>query len=322
MSDRPASDNDDFLSFANARELYPSTMLILDQVSSQWPEHTSFIRRRFANDNAAFMARSEILANDILQLTNDKLAEFCANYRWMCDQFVKEELFFRRNKRYRLSTLKEARESVYDNPDFMERYMSGLLISQVLWRNHTSVIDSYITNFLGACETPFRHLEVGPGHGLFLHRAATHQFCKAAHGWDISKTSLQATAAALSVLNSDSKVRLEHRDVASADAAGADFDTVVISEVLEHVEQPDAVLEGLVRVIHPGGRIFLNVPVNSPAPDHIYLWRTPEDVVSLVSAAGLDIIETHLFPATGVTLEQARKAEITISTVITAQRKN
>lgn len=318
----PNTDTDTLLPITGARDRYPSIMRILEEVSTLWPAHTSFIQRRFVGDSEDFLARSETLADDILQLTGPRLAEFCADYKWMCDEFVKEELFFRRNKRYRLSTLQEAQESVYDNPGFMKRYMCGLLISQILWRNHTSVIDAFVTDFLGGRNATFRHLEVGPGHGLFLHRAANNPHCEAAHGWDISKTSLDATAAALTALESGNKVNLEHRDVAAADAAGADFDTVVISEVLEHVEQPDVVLEGLRRVMRPGGRIFINVPVNSPAPDHIYLWRTPEDVIELVRAARLDVVQTHLFPATGVTLEQARKMALTISTVIIAERND
>jgi len=300
----------------------PSIARIVAGVSEQWAEHATFIERRFANDDPAFLSHCESLADDILQLTGENLAEYCADYRWMCDEFVKEEIFFRRNKRYRLSTLREAQESVYDNPEFMKRYMFGLLISQILWRNHASVFDSYLVDFLGPQKQTFRHLEVGPGHGLFLHHAANHPLCEAAHGWDISDTSLGTTEHALSALKSDHKVKLERRDIAQDDTHDHEFDTVVASELLEHVEQPESVLDGLIRVMRPGGQIFINVPVNSPAPDHIYLWTSPGDVIAMIENAGLEVIRSHQFPATGVSLEQARKARLTISTVIIGRRPN
>ena len=50
-----------------------------------------------------------------------------------------------------------------------------------------------------------------------------------------------------------------------ADAAGLPFadgtiDTVIMNDAMEHVDEPAAVLQELVRVLAPGGRIFLNFP--------------------------------------------------------------
>jgi ubiquinone/menaquinone biosynthesis C-methylase UbiE len=42
--------------------------------------------------------------------------------------------------------------------------------------------------------------------------------------------------------------------------AGASFDTVVASSVLEYVPELDATLKELVRVLRPGGRLFATVP--------------------------------------------------------------
>src|SRR3712207_7808068 len=54
----------------------------------------------------------------------------------------------------------------------------------------------------------------------------------------------------------------------------------VISEVLEHLEQPGQALAFLRDCMTADGRIFINVPLNSPSPDHIYLLSSPEDVRS------------------------------------------
>jgi trans-aconitate methyltransferase len=113
------------------------------------------------------------------------------------------------------------------------------------------------------------------------------------------------------------RARLECRD-ALADGAGEAFDTLVLSEVLEHVEDPLAVLSALHGRLAPGGRLFVNVPINSPAPDHIYLLQTPEEAESLVGRAGFHVEAVHLFPVAGYTAEKALRHRVTVSVVVIA----
>jgi hypothetical protein len=72
--------------------------------------------------------------------------------------------------------------------------------------------------------------------------------------------------------------------------------------------------------MRPGAALWIHVPVNSPAPDHIYLLRTPEDAVELVRRAGFEPVDTAFYPMTGQSLERARKHAFTISVVIAARR--
>ena len=57
----------------------------------------------------------------------------------------------------------------------------------------------------------------------------------------------------------------------------------------------------------------MNAPVNSPAIDHIYLFRTPEDLVSLVKAAGFEVESVRIAPASGFSEAKARKLGLSIS---------
>jgi hypothetical protein len=82
----------------------------------------------------------------------------------------------------------------------MSRYMNGLLASQVWWQNHTEVLRFFRDTFIAGNPDAFTHLEVGPGHGLFLHLAALSPKCRVATGWDISEASLVGTRAAVETL--------------------------------------------------------------------------------------------------------------------------
>src|SRR5207253_3081970 len=122
---------------------------------------------------------------------------------------------------------------------------------------------------------PYHHLEVGPGHGLLLYFAAKDPHAASVTGWDVSEGSLAATGRALKTIGVEQRVELVCQDVFDAGGANPRFDSVVVSEVLEHLENPLDALKSLKGWMRPNARIWVNMPVNSPAPDHLYLLRTP-----------------------------------------------
>jgi 2-polyprenyl-3-methyl-5-hydroxy-6-metoxy-1,4-benzoquinol methylase len=294
---------------------HPSLERLMLTLLEVWPEHEKFLRKRFVSVELAWPERVAAL---VLRLAGADLPRVAADYRWMCDRVMEEELHFRRTGNYRLQTFAEARREVYDDDAYMARFMNGLLLSQVLWSNHTAVMETYVDHFLAAAPPRYRHLEVGPGHGLLLSFAAKDPRASRVTAWDLSAASLDATRHALAALEAP-RAELVARDLFGEPVDGDVFDTIVISEVCEHLEDPERALTGLRRVLSPEGRIFVNVPVNSPAPDHIYLLRTPEEAVDLVARSGFEPTETRFFPATGYTLEQARKKDLTISCVVVAR---
>ncbi len=92
-----------------------------------------------------------------------------------------------------------------------------------------------------------------------------------------------------------------------------------MSEILEHLEDPVGALRAAAAWMRPGGWLWINVPVNSPAPDHIFLLRTPEEAVELVRAAGFTPVDTAFYPMTGRTLDETRRENLTISVIVTAR---
>jgi 2-polyprenyl-3-methyl-5-hydroxy-6-metoxy-1,4-benzoquinol methylase len=291
---------------------YPALSRAIEVQLRVWPEHAAFLQLRFQRADLGFAER---LAGLVARATDapDVLA---ADYRWFCERMNEEELHFRRTNRYRLSTFAEAEREVYSNREFMRRYMNGQLLSLLWWDNHARVIEHYADRFLSSNRDGYRHLEIGPGHGLLLYLAATDPRCASASGWDVSETSIAATRAMLARLGVTREVALIERDLMADRDDEARFDSIVISEVCEHLEDPRAALVKLRRHLAPGGRLFVNVPINGPAPDHIYLLRTPEDGVELVRSAGLEIVGTALYPMTGLDERRARRLRAAISCIV------
>jgi 2-polyprenyl-3-methyl-5-hydroxy-6-metoxy-1,4-benzoquinol methylase len=292
--------------------LYPALSRVVELQLRIWPEHEGFLKARFQHANLGFADR---LAGLIARATTAPEV-LAADYRWFCERMNEEELHFRRTGSYRLSTFADAEREVYSNREFMRRYMNGQLLSLLWWDNHARVIEHYVDRFLPESPDGYRYLEIGPGHGLLLYLAAIDPRCARASGWDVSATSIAATRAMLDRLGGTPNVDLIERDLMADRDGDAQFDCIVISEVCEHLEDPRSALAKLRHHLTPGGRLFVNVPVNGPAPDHIYLLKTPEEAVELVRSAGLEIAGTAFYPMTGLDERRARKLRAAISCLV------
>lgn len=291
---------------------------IVKAVIERWPEHVPFIRSGLGARSPELTRQTIEVARLVALLIGDDMDRFVAGYQWMCEMILAEEIEFRRTGRYRHSLFADANTNVYQDQETMSRYMDGLLLSQVLFDNHIEMLDFYRNRFLVGNLAGYRHLEIGPGHGLLLYYAAIDPRCDAVSAWDISPTSIAHARDCLRKLKVARPVDLRLQDVMAPEAG--EFDSIVFSEVMEHLESPKQALCAIMRRMAPNGRLFVNVPVNSPAIDHIYLFSKPEEAVDLVASAGFDIIEVRFAPLTGYTEEKARRTQSAISCGIIAKR--
>ena len=294
---------------------------LANKVLSIWPEHKGFLDKATKSLSDDESRAIDDLAELITRIASGHLDSLAEDYRWTCEQLVEEELHFRRTGSYRRTKFQDVLDEVYNNSGFMGRYINGLLMSQALWANHARAFYLYVTAFLPKNIADYDHLEIGPGHGLWLYQTINDKSCKSVSGWDVSQTSIAKTAAILDFLGVRRKAELSLHDIqVDSTTSTPSFDSVVISEVLEHLESPRTALSRIFDVMRPKGRLFVNMPINSPAPDHIYLLQNPADVWNLIDAAGFRITEKHCCPATGYSLEKAERLSATISCIVIAEK--
>lgn len=292
---------------------------LVKHVLEFWPSHQKFLEKSKGTIDEILVADN--LAALVLRLTKSRLGEALAGYKWMCDMMVEEEIVFRRTGNYRYSSYCEVEKLIYRNKDVMSRYMDGLLISQALWTNHVQAFKFYKDIFLDTVSNSQRHLEIGPGHGLLLY-AATQKLLGVFEAWDNSASAIKSTSNCLRSLNKKN-IDLELRQVNFLSPSiniSDQFDSIVLSEVLEHIEKPASAMHRVYDLLRPGGVIFVNVPVNSPSIDHISLFRSSLEVINCIKKSGFSI-DQHLFvPSGGYTLERATKYGTTISCMIIASK--
>ena len=89
------------------------------------------------------------------------------------------------------------------------------------------------------------------------------------------------------------------------------YDFIVLGEVLEHLDEPKKILMKLSKLLKPGGLLWVTTPTNSPALDHVYLFKTKEDVLNLIADSGLETVDSCNYFAEDVDEATALKNRIT-----------
>jgi len=298
---------------------YPSLHRLAKTVVDVWPEHQSFLDKSLEPRTEAVLQTSDRMAAVVLELAAGSEREHAEHYRWLCDRIMEEELAFARSGRYRYSTFAETNANVYSDPDFMHRYMDGLLYSHVLWSMHLSSLHFFIQRLGARVQQGGRVLEVGSGHGLLLYLCLSELKMGEATAWDLSQVSLDQTKAALARLGAVGNAKFAVQDMHKAEPGGEPFDLIILSHLLEHLENPVDALRRLKPLVAKKGCIYVNVPLNAPMPDHLILLQTPAEAEQLLVDGGFRVVESSSHTTQGATLSRALKQRTAVTCSIIAE---
>lgn len=230
------------------------------------------------------------------------------SYLRMIEDVLVETVAFENTGEYTSKSFEEVNQRVYSNPLIMDYYMHGLLMSQFLWVHHFAVLQYYIGN-LPKYKSGVRHyLEVGGGHGLYVNEAAR---CFGSTA-DINVIDISESSLAMARHFVESKeVNYIHSDVFKYFPA-TKYDFITMGEVLEHVEDPVALLRKLHELLSDSGRVFITTPTNAPAIDHLYLFRNAADIHRVIDEAGFEVESELKEYAEDVPEEMAEQMKITL----------
>ena len=305
--------------FAALGGRYPALARLLQAVLEVWPEHLGFLIKSLEPRTDAVLETSDRMAAAVLELAGERVQEHAEDYRWLCDRIRDEELEFVRTDRYRYSTFAETNANVYSDADFMRRYMHGLLYSHVLWFMHISSLHFFSQRLAARVKAGGRVLEVGSGHGLLLFLALRDLKLAEAVAWDLSQVSLDQTREALARLGALDRARFAVQDMHKAEAGGETYDLIILSHLLEHLENPVDALVKLKPLLAKGGLVYVNVPLNAPMPDHLILLKSPQEAEKLLIDGGFRVLEMGSHTTQGVTLSRALKQRTAVTCSIIAE---
>ncbi len=286
---------------------------LIDIILDENPMHKSFITKALDH-----VTDEEI---DIL----DHYLEFCQskgqNLPYMADSYLtivgdtfREQLYFMKHKEYRHKSYADVAGHVYDDKDYMNKYMYGLAITSFLWPNHLDMGRLFVETV--PRDRGGKYLDIGPGHGYYLMKAMVLGSFDDFLGIDISPASIEQTGAILEHFKPEFKDKYELRLIDFLEAkeleAGT-YDAIIMGEVLEHVEQPDVFLRRIAELAKDDAYIYVTTCINAPAVDHIFLWRSTDELEKMIEGTGLKIKTPLRLPYEGKTLEESQAAELSIN---------
>lgn len=130
----------------------------------------------------------EQLLQFFLSVEGRDIDTLAGDYLFFNNMITEETLYFYRHGAYRNSSFESVENSVYHKPEYMYRYMSGLAISDYLWIHHIKMM-RYFGDFLRQYPEG-QYLEIGPGYGQYLVRAAKEGSFREMLAVDLSETSV------------------------------------------------------------------------------------------------------------------------------------
>lgn len=215
-------------------------------------------------------------------------------YGAFCLDSMKLQVRFNKTKEYEFKTYEEAASEVYQNKTYMfDLYLPGILISHYLWKHHYSqqlFFRDELVPLLNELRE-FTFFDVGVGTGFYSKEILRVFPFSSGEGFDMSPHSLEHTKLLLHRWNFQKRYKTNLGDILKR-KGGTDCDLVISIEVLEHLEDPLGFLKGLWSMLKSGGLGFISAAVNAPNADHIYLYRSADEVASQLKEAGFSIVNS------------------------------
>lgn len=210
-------------------------------------------------------------------------------------EILKEEMSFRQTGQYSAtgSDLDKVAADVYHNPDVMDRYyLVGLYDTYFLWPHHFRLLQFYRQQFLKTGDPPSHIMEWGVGHGLLTLEAMQWWPQSVAAIVDLSAYSLQFANRLLATAGLGERVSSQEGDILQLQDCPK-TDRLICSELLEHVPRPDLLLQRVRQALADGGLAYLTGAINAPQPDHVYLFRSDQELLRMIEEQGLTV-NAHL----------------------------
>ena len=268
------------------------TMLgdIIEKIEAKNARHGKKLRKSLSGLEEKFYSEAELFYSKYATFVDKDGKDIdygIESYLRVVSDYVYEQIRFMQTGEYSCKSFEDAYNKVYNNPEVMEYYMHGLLMTQFLWKHHFEMWKFFRESLNAVPNKIGKYLEIGGGHGLFLDEAIR-IFSKDTeyHMVDISKSSLDM---AKNFVESK-EVKYMLQDIYEYDV-DIKYDFITMGEVLEHVERPVELMQQINRLLNDDGYAFITVPTNAPAIDHIYLFEDAAAVRSTFDAAGFEVVQ-------------------------------
>ncbi|MBI5540027.1 MAG: methyltransferase domain-containing protein [Bacteroidia bacterium] len=229
----------------------------------------------------------------------------------ICLEHIKYQSFLIRKGYYTDSAYEDINQKVYQSEEVMNKYyLPGLRLSYCFWRNHYTLWLFY-ENWVKEWKNPNGDfLEVGIGHGSYINSALCNSYVNA-DGYDISNHSVKWTQDFIKFKEvHDTRYTLFTK---AYEFNGKQYDYIVCGELLEHIPNPENLILELKKGLKQNGEMHLTTVINSAAIDHLYLFKTVDEIRNMIDNCGLSIEKELILPLQEMSEEKLLENKVPIN---------
>jgi ubiquinone/menaquinone biosynthesis C-methylase UbiE len=232
------------------------------------------VARWFGADTSALWRRADAVIADLFAVSNFSAREIARLLR----QYIRVRL-----ERADHLPFDEAREGIYEQQFYpvVTHFTFALQPSAVARLKFIRGIVKAISLERAVVA------DLGCGSGLILCDILALKPRWSGHGLDISSAAVNYARRLAEHKRLSERTQFRVGDISQLPFADKSLDLIVASEVIEHMPEPQAVIDEIARVLRPGGQLILTMPLESHTPAHIHALSCPEDFRSLCEKAGL-----------------------------------
>jgi SAM-dependent methyltransferase len=234
------------------------------------------LARLFNVDAYSMLKRADRIISDVAAVTSSGPDEIASSLR----RYIR----LRRDGEDHLP-FDEARERIYDQPFYpvVTHFTYAMQPSATARLNFVREVVHSIPSRSAAVA------DLGCGSGVILTEVLMMKPLWSGAGLDISLEAVNYAGRLAAHKGVAARADFRVGDVTRLPYEDESLDLVIASEIIEHMPDPEGVVEEITRVLKPGGRLILTMPVESHTPAHIHALDGREDLRALCERAGLRV---------------------------------
>ena len=272
----------------------PSThvMDFLASLKRQAPMYYKAVAKTHRIHGPLFVELAEPMLNWAHALLGDQyLTTLIDGYLAFVSEVNESQIQYESTGRYAHASFVEVYDQTYDSNDFMQLYHWGVYVTTFAWEHHLKLYKFFRDEFLGRLSQSAggRLLDLGSGSGIYnliaLHQLPAWQ----AVAVDISETSVGLSRAMTRCIGLGERVSHKIGDALQF-VDPQPFDAGVTCFLLEHLEQPQALLNTLANCLATRGYAFITAAITAAEIDHIYEFKRETEVLTMAEAAGFRVV--------------------------------
>lgn len=209
-----------------------------------------------------------------------------------------QQLKYEETGKYESHSYAEVYERTYGQREFMEKYHWGVYVTTFLWEHHLRLHAFYLREFLPLIKEGQKLVDLGAGSGIWHFLTLQHSKNIHVTAIDISPTSVEESGRMAQQLGVSAQTEYVCHDAITYQGSAA-FDAGISCFLLEHLENPQGLLDNLGRQIKERGYAFVTAALTAAEVDHIFEMKRESELVMMIEKAGFRLCS--LYSATPLT---------------------